>query len=411
MSKPVPASAVWALGATQIVGYGSLYYAFSVLAPAIGADFDWSTEWIFGALTLSLLIGGLAAPFTGRLLDRIGAARGMAIGSALISVALVLMAVAPSGPAFTVALIVMEVASTLVLYAAAFAVLVQLGGSRAQASITHLTLIAGFASTLFWPLTALFDAQLSWRTTYLVFAAMNLLICLPLHLWLARLSRDSVETAGAAASHEVAPQSGPTRPSLLFALVLIGFALEGLVLAAITLQMVPVLIALDLGPHMVLISTLFGPAQVLARLVNMVFGGNLKPTVLATIAAASLPVALLLLTLSAPSIAGAMGFALLFGLGSGLTSIVSGALPLYLFGRRNYGARQGQISAARQVAAAAAPFAMALVIGQAGIDIALLSWIGLALLPVACFVAIALLSRPAPLADGRLTQATTPPLR
>lgn len=408
MSKPVPAAAVWALGVTQIVGYGSLYYAFSVLAPAMSADFGWSTEWIFGALTLSLLIGGFAAPFTGRLLDRIGAARGMAIGSAFNSLFLILMAVAPSGPAFTVALILMEVASTLVLYAAAFAVLVQLAGSRAQASITHLTLIAGFASTLFWPLTALLDAQLGWRATYLVFAAMNIIVCLPLHLWLARLSPALFETM--AAAHEAAPQSRPTRPTPLFVLVLIGFALEGLVLAAITLQMVPILIALDLGPHMVLISSLFGPAQGLARLVNMVFGGGLKPTALALVAAIALPLALLLLTLSAPSIVGAMGFALLFGLASGLTSIVSGALPLYLFGRRNYGARQGQISAARQVAAAAAPFAMALVIGQAGIDIALWSWIGLALLPVACFLAIALLSRSALRPDEAPVQASASPM-
>ena len=128
MSKPVPAAAVWALGATQIIGYGSLYYAFSVLAPAIGESFAWSAEWVFGALTLSLLLGGLVAPLTGRLLDRLGAARGMSLGSLLVSIMLVGMALAPSGPLFALALVLMEMASTLVLYPAAFAVLVQLGG-------------------------------------------------------------------------------------------------------------------------------------------------------------------------------------------------------------------------------------------------------------------------------------------
>ncbi|WP_297105280.1 arsenite efflux MFS transporter ArsK [uncultured Devosia sp.] len=387
MTKPVPAAAVWALGMTQIVGYGSLYYSFSVLAPAIAGSFGWSTEWIFGSLTLALLVGGLAAPFTGRMLDRFGAARSMSAGSVLVSLFLVLMAIAPDGPFFVVALMGMEVASTLVLYAAAFAVLVQLGGRQAQASITHLTLIAGFASTLFWPATAFLDGQIGWRASYVVFATINIVVCLPLHLWLSRIS-DPARLAPPEAFAIDLPAESPVTggpPRLLFSLVLIGFALQGLVLAAVTLQMVPLLQALDLGTQVLLISSIFGPAQVLARLINMVFGGKLAPTTLAVIAAASLPLALLLLTVSAPAMGGAVAFALIFGLGSGLTSIVSGSLPLHLFGRHNYGARQGQISAARQMAAAIAPFTMALAIGHAGVAATLWSWTALALLPVACF--------------------------
>jgi hypothetical protein len=392
MSHPVPATVVWSLGLTQIIGYGSLYYAFSVLAPAIGESFGWSSEWVFGALTLSLLLGGLAAPLSGRLLDRIGAARGMALGSLLVSLMLVGMAAAPSGPLFALALVLMEMASTLVLYAAAFAVLVHLGGRDAQASITHLTLIAGFASTLFWPFTALLEAQIGWRSTYLVFAALNLLLCLPLHVWISRLpgSRVQAETI-AEASVAPTPQHAGTASPVLLGLLLAGFALQGLVLAAVTLQMVPLLLAIGLGTHMVLISSIFGPAQVLARLVNMVFGGRLSPISLALIAASLLPLALLLFTTTAPDLAGAVLFALLFGLGSGLTSIVAGALPLHLFGPAGYGARQGQISAARQIAAAAAPFAMAMTMGQFGALATLWTWLGLSLLPVFCFAGIMLL--------------------
>ena len=402
MTNPVPATAVWALGITQIVGYGSLYYSFSVLAPAIGDSFGLSPEWIFGALTLALLIGGLAAPWTGHMLDRFGAARSMSLGSLLVSLFLLLMAIAPNGTVFALALAGMEIASTLVLYAAAFAVLVQLGGRQAQASITHLTLIAGFASTLFWPATALLEAQIGWRGSYVVFAGMNVLICLPLHLWLGRLSnRPAPGRADAATTPPpaMAPSDSP-KSKWLFPLVLGGFALQGLVLAAVTLQMLPLLQALDLGTHVLLISSIFGPAQVLARLVNMVFGGRLRPTALAIIAAATLPIALLLLAVSAPALAGAMAFALLFGLGSGLTSIVSGSLPLHLFGQHNYGARQGLISAARQMAAATAPFAMALAIGQIGASATLWTWTALALLPVACFILILPITRRAASSTG-----------
>lgn len=395
MSKPVPAAAIWALGATQIVGYGSLYYSFSVLAPAIGASLGWSTEWVFGVLTISLLVGGLVSPFTGRLLDRFGAARMMTLGSALVGLSLVLMALAPNPIAFALALVAMEMASTLVLYAAAFAALVQLGGRQAQASITHLTLIAGFASTLFWPLTAVLDAGLGWRTTYLLFAGLNLVVCLPLHFWLSRLPGDQrVDGTAGGLPERDEPSATPAdvRP-WVFRLVLAAFALEGLVLSAITLQMVPLLLALDLGAATVMISSVFGPAQVLARLVNMIFGGRLKPTALAMIAAGALPIALLVLNLSAPDLLGAALFALLFGLGSGLTSIVSGALPLHLFGRRGYGARQGQISAARQVAAAAAPFAMALAMQHLGAPASLWIWLGLAFLPLLLFAIVAAVAR------------------
>ena len=190
----------------------------------------------------------------------------------------------------------------------------------------------------------------------------------------------------------MAPSANP-KSKWLFPLVLVGFALQGLVLAAVTLQMLPLLQALDLGTHVLLISSVFGPAQVLARLANMVFGGHLRPTTLAIIAAATLPIALLLLAVSAPALAGALAFALLFGLASGLTSIVSGSLPLHLFGHHNYGARQGLISAARQMAAATAPFAMALAIGQVGVSATLWTWTGLALLPAACFILILPISR------------------
>lgn len=392
MSNPVPATVVWSLGLTQVIGYGSLYYAFSVLAPAIGASFGWSSEWVFGTLTLSLLLGGVVAPFSGRLLDRIGAARGMSLGSLLVSLTLVGMALAPSGPLFVLALVLMEMASTLVLYAAAFAVLVHLGGRQAQASITHLTLIAGFASTLFWPLTALLEAQIGWRSTYLAFAALNLLLCLPLHVWISRLPGNQPQ-AGLApeVDRTAAPPSSTAVSPALLGLLLAGFALQGLVLAAVTLQMVPLLLALGLGTHMVLISSIFGPAQVLARLVNMVFGGRLSPTSLAMIAAGLLPMALLLFASTTPGLVGAIAFALLFGLGSGLTSIVAGALPLHLFGRAGYGARQGQISAARQIAAAAAPFAMALTMGQFGALATLWTWLALSLLPVLCFAGIMVL--------------------
>src|SRR5690606_11041353 len=92
------------------------------------------------------------------------------------------VALAPNGAAFTAAIILMEIAATLVLYDAAFAALVQMTGLDAHRRITHLTLIAGFASTIFWPLTAWLHEVLDWRGIYIGFAVANLVVCLPIHV-------------------------------------------------------------------------------------------------------------------------------------------------------------------------------------------------------------------------------------
>lgn len=388
---------IWALGATQVIGYGTLYYAFSVLAPELAASFGWSVEWMFGALTVALLLGGVVAPFAGHLAERFGAARIMVWGSLLCAALLAAAAMAPNGWLFALALIGMEVASTMVLYATAFSALVQMGGQGAQRSITHLTLIAGFASTLFWPLTSALLAVMDWRGVYLVFALMHLIVCAPLHLWLSRQPAVSVPAPAATAApvSEGGLLAGRQRRSA-FTLMLIGFAVQGFTLSAVLLQMLPLLSGLGLGGSAVLIGSLFGPAQVLSRFVNMLFGRGLPQTWLAIIAAGLLPAGLLVLALTTPAIAGAVVFAILFGLGSGLTSIVSGSLPLYLLGRQGYATRLGWLSAARQIASAVAPFVLALAMGAFGIAPALWLVVGFGLVAVVAFAAIALLPAMAP---------------
>lgn len=387
---------VWALGVTQVIGYGTLYYAFGVLAPAISAELGWGIDWVYGALSLSLLAGGLLAPVAGRLMDRHGAARMMALGSLLAALTLVALALSPGGIGFALGLVAMESASALVLYAAAFAVLVERGGQGAQRSITHLTLIAGFASTLFWPLTAWLSSWLTWREVYLIYAGLNLLVCLPLHLWLARLP--VVEPGPATTNPQPVTLPAPTllpdhRRTLASGLLLAGFAVAGFVLSGILMHVVPLLLALGLGASGPLVTTLFGPAQVLSRFTNLLFGRSLRQTLLAILAAGLLPAGLLVLAGTAPNLPGALLFAVLFGLGSGLVSIVSGSLPLELFGREGYATRLGWFSAARQVASALAPFGIALMLTHWGTQSALWVVAGLGLVGMGLFAAVAVLAR------------------
>ncbi len=380
---------VWLLGLTQNIGYGTLYYSFAILAGDAGAEFGRPVSWIFGAFSLALLVGSAAAPSAGRWIDRYGAARVMSGGSLGAALSLALLAWSPNEIVFVLGLVAIQVISVYVLYEAAFTLLVQIAGADAKRRILHLTLIAGFASTMFWPLTSWLHTIMTWREVVWLFAGMNLCLCLPAHLWLARSGGFHAETAAASAA---AATSEPPLPAAMqmraMVLMTIGFAVGGMLLSAILAQMVPMLNAVGLGTAAVLVSMLFGPSQVLVRFVNMAAASGRHPLSITIIASTLLPVAVAILTLTAPAAAGAAVFAVLLGFGSGLLSIVRGTLPLALFGSGSYGARLGRIASARMVLAAIAPFALAFMIDTAGPITALASLIVTGVLALLAFLAV-----------------------
>lgn len=397
MRRLGPAEAVWMLGTTQVIGYGTVYYSLAILADSIAADFDMPVSWIFAGFSLALLFGGAVAPIVGRRIDMNGAPSVMAVGSLAAGLALVFAAWAPNHLVFGIGLIAIEIASTLMLYDAAFAALVQTCGTDARPRITHLTLIAGFASTLFWPLTTWLHGWLDWRDVFMVFAGLNLLVCLPLHLILTGLPRsfeiqqDARLSAGAPSRPAPAIQAPINRR--IFGLVTLGFALSGFLLSAVLAQMVPMLTAMGLGASALAVSTLFGPAQVLVRFVNMIVGVRQHPLTVTIVSAAMVPLAAVVLILTAPSALGAAIFAILLGFGSGLKSIVQGTLPLALFGSGSYGTRLGRMALVRQFLAAAAPFAFAGLLDWLSPAVALAILAAVACVGLAAFLEVARIHR------------------
>ncbi len=383
--------AVWLLGLTQIVGYGTLYYSFATLSADMAADFGVTADWIFGAFSVALLTASLAAPTAGRLADRYGAASLMAGGSALTALFVALTAIAPEKYTFAAVLVATQVTASTVFYSAAFVALVQSGTPRPALAITHLTLIAGFASTIFWPLTGFMHTHLDWRTIYLLFAAANLLVCAPAHVFLARGQRASGPTRTedvSASPPALFPQGAQRRAAFVF--MLLGFALLSLALYGVLGVMVPTLDALGLGASSLWIAGLFGPAQVAIRLLSLLFGSRMRQANLAVVSCMLTAGGLAALAI-APTPAGAVAFILLFGMGSGLHSIVSGTLPLELFGRAGYGAVLGWATAARQVMSSGAPFAFALALSRFSPQIALWSVFVAAMGSAVAFGAVALM--------------------
>ena len=388
-SSKIPAGLVSALGLTQIIGYGTLYYSFSILAPGMAADLGLSLAEVFGVFSVSLFIGGLSATYIGKQMDRIGAATIMTAGSTLAALTLALGAWSPSVAIFAIAIILLEVSSGMVQYQAAFAALVESDPRTASRSITYLTLIGGFASTIFWPISTALTGYLSWREIYLVFAALNLFLCMPLHFWIRGLGKKAGDTT-MRTRETVIGAIPPHARRRAMVIVSFAFALLGFTLAAILAHMVPMLESIGLGAAGVVIGSLFGPAQVLSRLINMIFGKNLSPPGLAVLSAVLIVFGVLILLMTGNWLPGAVAFAICLGLGSGINSIAQGSLPLYLFGSDGYGAITGKMAAARLAVGAGAPFVFAAAMENIGLSFALVANACLGAISIAAFVAVAM---------------------
>lgn len=400
MPTPLPQTAahgglglILALGATQVAGYGALYYAFAVLAPEMTKSFGWAPEWTYGAFAAGLLAGGMAAPFSGQLIDRYGTRAIMSLGAILAAGSLYGLSQAREPVGFYGAMIVLEIVSTLVLYDAAFTALTQAYGTGARRAISKLTLIGGFASTLFWPLTTALLSVYDWRAIYQIYAIGYVALCLPLHLVLLPARGGPKAVAAQADRSNDAPVAylvGEAR-TRAFVLLALAFSLQGFVMSAMSVHMLTMLQGLGLSAALAVgIGAMVGPSQVTGRLVEMLFGTDLEPTTTAWVSATLMPIGFALLLVSGTTATLAGLFAIAYGVSMGLSSIVRGTVPLRLFGPTGYGAMLGKLSAPGLAIRAAAPVAFAVMVERAGL---LPSTILLIVLSGAAALALLVLSR------------------
>jgi MFS family permease len=364
-------AAIVSLGFTQIISWGTTLYALGVLGKPIAADTGWSQTLVFGGLTVGLLVSGAVSASVGRFFDRHGGRLAMAAGSVLVTTGLVLLALVRDPWSYLAVWAFLGLAMRLTLYDAAFAALVQVTPSRGRRAISYLTLFGGLASTVFWPIGhALNDAN-GWRATLLVFAAINLLVCLPLH-WLGLARRESPEQAEYARAmdsevrHAGRQLEGATR---IIAMVLFGAvaAASAVVIGALAVQLVPILEAAGLATTgAVFIASLKGVAQVAGRVWDLTLARRWHPLDIGRISIGLLPLSFAVLMLAGANFWGALAFTLLFGVSNGLVTIVRGAVPLALFGAEGYGTVLGVLATPYLVLAALAPAAFALVVERWG---------------------------------------------
>lgn len=354
------------LGTTQTLAWGSSYYLPAILATPIAAEFGLSRATIFGIFSAALLLTAVLGPAAGRAIDTRGGRDVLTVSNVIFAAGLVLMGSAPGPLLFGIAWAVMGVAMAMGLYDAAFATLAGLYGREARNAITGITLIAGFASTVGWPTSALMEAEWGWRGACFGWAALHLLVGLPLNRLLIPRAPPP-ERAATAGGTEGRPPRISDMALLAFVLATAGFSaaalgahLPGLLQAAGATTAA----AIAAG-------ALLGPAQVGARILEFGFLRRISPLVSARIAAAAHPLAVLVLLLGgAPT---AAVFVLIHGAGNGMLTITRGTLPLALFGPVGYGQRQGMITAPARASQALAPYGFGLLVDAYGAQSLLLT--------------------------------------
>ncbi|GEJ58779.1 MFS transporter [Anaeromyxobacter diazotrophicus] len=352
---------VLALGTSQTLAWASSYYLPAILADPIAASLGIRRTWVFGAFSMSLLICALLAPRVGRFIDRRGG-RGVLALSAIVLAAGLLALAAARGPAMLFAAwAVLGAGMALGLYDAAFATLTTIYGAGARGPITGITLLAGFASTVSWPLSSALEHAIGWRATCAVWAGLNLALSLPL-LRVALPAPARLAHLRRAASARVGWT--PRREMLLLAY---AFAATWFVTGAMVAHLPRLLErAGATTAQAIAAAALMGPAQVGARVAEFLVLRRAHPLASARVATTLHPLGAAALGLAGT--AAIAPFAILYGAGNGLLTIARGTVPLAVFGAEGYGERTGLLNAPARAVQALAPFAFGLLVEPLGVS-------------------------------------------
>lgn len=378
---------VLALGTTQTIAWASSTYLPAILATPMAQGLGVARVTVFGAFSVALVVMALCGPPVGRAIDS-GRGRGLLVASNVVLAAgLALLGAAAGEATLFAAWCVLGVGMGMGLYDSAFAILVRLHGPAARSAITGITLIAGFASTIGWPLTAWLDSHFGWREACFAWAAINLLIALPLNYFcIPPASPGPANPRGEMISQD--PKNIQKHAFLLLALF---SALTAFVTSAMAAHLPGLLLATGVsGAAALAASALVGPAQVLARLAEFFATRQFRhhPLLTARWATALHPLgAAALWALGGAPLAASL-FALVHGAGNGLITIAKGTLPLAIFGAAGYGERQGWLAALARVMQALAPYAFGLVLDGYGVHAALALSGGLSLAAVAALLGL-----------------------
>jgi predicted MFS family arabinose efflux permease len=374
--KPDRRIVVTALGVTQILAWGSTFYLLGVLANPIARDTGWDYDWVISGVSAGLLMAGVVSPRVGRAISKWGGRRALALSTVLLAAGLLLLGASQSIAWYLAAWLLVGAGMGSGLTDAAFSTLGSIYGDDARSPITSLTLFAGFASTVCWPLSAYLVEHLGWRGACFTYAAIQIGVALPI-LLLALPGRSfitrSTDDEGTRARASLAPSELP-----IFALLAGVLTLSAAILSMLGIHLLPLLQARGLELSMAVgLGAIVGPSQVGARIVEMLAGRRYHPiwTMVASAVLVAIGTGLLYADFPAYSVA-----IVLYGAGNGLGSVARGTLALALFGSSRYPMLMGRLALPILMSMALSPFlgAIAFEAGGANLTLGLIAFLGAA---------------------------------
>ncbi len=351
LGLPLARRLALALGVTQTLAWATTYYVPATMAGAAAAELGVSRTALIGGFSWSLIVAALCAPRIGRYIDRVGG-RPILVAGAVITCAGLLLLAASNGLVWWYgAWSVLGVGMAMGLYDTSYSTIGRLLGAGARPAILGVTLMAGFAGTIGWPLGTWLAEAYGWRIACCLFAALQVAVILPILLLFIPHAGPPPPPAPPRAT-----VSGGTAPGFAFVLLAIFFTSRAAISAVISVHLLVLLGGIGLATgSAVLVAAMVGPAQVGARILDWKLARDMSPVTSARLGAALMPLGVLAVLGGAP----AMAFALCYGLSNGILTINKGTLPMHLFGAQGYATRLGRLALPALVAQAAAPTLLA----------------------------------------------------
>ena len=370
-SRPVT---ITALGIAQILAWGTSFYFPAVFAAPIVADTGWSLFWVVSGTSLGLLIAGLISPRVGAIIDQRGGRPVLACSSMLFAAGLLGIAFAPNLPCYLLAWVVLGCGMGTGTYDAVFAALGKLYGHQARAPITNLTLFGGFASTVCWPLSAFLIEWVGWRYACVAYALAHLMIALPLQLAVMPPLTQTADNASASDTPKADAVQHVLNERLIFLLIALVLTISSGIGSIVIVHLLTFLQARGADFALaVTLGTLFGPAQVGARVVERLFGANYHPIWTMVASCVLMVIGIAALWGGFPILSLVI---LIYGAGYGIMWIARGTLPLALFGPRRYATLIGRLAFPALIVQALAPSAGAWLIERQGTDFTMAVLVG-----------------------------------
>jgi hypothetical protein len=358
---------ITALGIAQILAWGTSFYFPAVFAEPIVAETGWSLGWVVGGTSIGLLTAGLISPQVGRIIDARGGRPVLLASSTFYAAGLAGVGLAPALPFYLFAWVLIGIGMGTGLYDAVFAALGRMYGSEARGPITNLTLFGGFASTICWPLSAFMIEHAGWRNACFIYAALHLFVALPLQMAVVRRVPPRADTKNSdTAMHDSGASASIDNETLIFALLALVLSIAAGIGSIVVVHLLIFLQARGMDfTSAVALGTLFGPAQVGARVVERLFGSRYHPIWTMIASCTLMAVGLSLLFGAVPAL---LLVILLYGAGYGISWIGRGTLPLALFGPIRFPRLMGKLAFPSLIVQAFAPSAGALLIEMNGSD-------------------------------------------